>query len=244
VLGDERLASRYAERVTQLREAWQRNYADKALTTQTGCALAIEFDLVDDPQTFGDALAQRVADAGTHLSTGFLGTPLLLPALTRTNHLDVAYALLEQRTPPSWLYQVVAGATTIWERWDALRPDGSAPLDNLGGSGSSMVSFNHYAYGCVADFLHTTVAGLAPDPDDPGYHHVIVAPRPGGSLTSASAAIESRYGRTAVSWRIDGRELAVDVVVPPNAYATVTLPDRAPVDVATGDHRFTQAWAR
>ncbi len=244
VLGEDELAARYGERAAQLREAWQRNYADKARSTQTGCALAIEFALVDDVRSFGDALAARVRETDTHLSTGFLGTPLLLPALARTNHLDVAYALLEQRTPPSWLYQVLAGATTIWERWDALRPDGSVPMADLGGgTGSSMVSFNHYAYGCVAEFLHTTVAGLAPDPDDPGYHHVVVAPRPGGSLTSARAEIKSRFGRTAVSWTISNGELALDVVVPPNAYATVSLPDAAPTDVGTGEHRFTQAWA-
>jgi alpha-L-rhamnosidase len=267
-IGDDALASRYATRASELRAAWQRNYSDEALRTQTGCALAIGFSLVDEPDDYGEALAQLVRDADTHLATGFLGTPLLLPALARTGHLDVAYALLEQRTPPSWLYQVVAGATTIWERWDALRPDGSVPMDDLGtaeraeretanpsaggsggaapptsgSSGSSMVSFNHYAYGCVAEFLHTTVAGLAPDPDDPGYHHVIVAPRPGGSLTSARAAIDSRYGRTAVSWRVGDGALTVDVVVPPNAWATVTLPGTEPVDVATGEHRFTRAW--
>ena len=113
-------------------------------------------------------------------------------------------------------------------------------MDGLGGTtGSSMVSFNHYAYGCVADWLHTTVAGLAPDPDDPGYHHVIVAPRPGGSLTHAGAEINSRYGRTAVSWQRSNDQLTVDVVIPPNAWATVTLPGRDAVDVGSGEHRFS-----
>ena len=116
-------------------------------------------------------------------------------------HLDLAYEVLLQRTSPSWLYQVLAGATTIWERWEALRPDGSVPMEGLGtGSGGSMVSFNHYAYGAVADWLHTAVAGLRPDPDDPGYHHVLVEPRPGGPLTRASARLHTRYGPTSVAW--------------------------------------------
>ena len=113
-------------------------------------------------------MAKLVREAGDHLATGFLGTPLVLPALTATGHLDVAYDVLLQRTNPSWLYQVLAGATTIWERWDALRPDGSVDLDAMGGgSNDSMVSFNHYAYGAVAEWLHTTVAGIAPDADRP-----------------------------------------------------------------------------
>jgi alpha-L-rhamnosidase len=166
---------------------------------------------------------------------------LLLPALARTD-LDLAYEVLEQRTSPSWLYQVLAGATTIWERWDALRPDGSVPMGALEtGSGSSMVSYNHYAYGAVADWLHTTVAGLRPDPSDPGYHHVLVEPRPGGGLTSASARLNTRFGPVSVGWHLDGEHLEVDLELPPNTSGTVTLPGQPPEHVGSGSRRFSSS---
>jgi alpha-L-rhamnosidase len=113
-------------------------------------------------------------------------------------------------------------------------------MESLGtGSGSSMVSYNHYAYGAVADWLHGTLAGLRPDPEDPGYHHVLVEPRPGGGLTHASASLRGRFGETSVAWRLDdGGALSVEVVVPPNASATVSLAGREPVRVGSGRHAF------
>ena len=246
-LDDDNLAHRYAQRSELLTDAWWRNYAAEAVKTQTGCALAIEFDLApntQERQRVGDALAQLVRDADNHLATGFLGTPLLLPALTRTGHLDVAYDVLQQRTCPSWLYQVLAGATTIWERWDALRPDGSVPTDALGGGedeNGGMVSFNHYAYGAVADWLHCTVAGLAPDGREPGYRHVLVEPKPGGGLTHASASLQTHYGHTAVAWRIEDAQFLLDVEIPPNATATVTLPDGSSSEMGSGRRSFACA---
>ena len=241
ILGRE--AKAYRDRAAKIRDAWYRTYSDQALTTQTGCALAIEFDLVPEGEVdrFGDALVKLVREAGDHLATGFLGTPLLLPALTRTGHVDVAYDVLLQRTCPSWLYQVVAGATTIWERWDALREDGSVPTEGLGGVGRGMVSFNHYAYGAVAEWLRATVAGLALDPDEPGYRHIVVHPRPGGGLTHAAAQLLSRYGPVSVSWRIEGDTFALDVGVPPNATATVTLPDGTVTRLGSGRRSFACA---
>ena len=243
VVGDDATARWAAEHAAAVRSAWWEHYGSAAATTQTGAAMGIAFDLAPDASAragLGEALATLVGEAGDHLATGFLGTPLLLPALTATDHLDVAYDVLLQRTAPSWLYQVLAGATTIWERWDALRPDGTVVLDALGGgSNGSMVSFNHYAYGAVAEWLHTTVAGLRPDPADPGYHHVLVEPRPGGGLTHASASLDSPYGRTHVGWRLepDG-DLRVEIELPPNTSATVTLPGRAPVHLGSGHHNL------
>jgi alpha-L-rhamnosidase len=243
VVGDAELAAASEERAATVQSAWWAHYGDEATRTQTGAALAIAFDLAPDAEAraaLGEALALRVHEAGDHLSTGFLGTPVLLPALTATGHLDVAYDVLLQRTCPSWLYQVLAGATTIWERWDALRPDGSVPMESLDiGTGSSMVSFNHYAYGAVADWLHAAVAGLRPDPDDPGYHHVLVEPRPGGGLTSAAASLRTHYGDTSVAWRQDGDgSLRVEVVLPPNTSATVLLPGQPPRRIGSGRHEL------
>ena len=242
IIGDDAVARRYQDHAAAIRESWWRHYGEAAATTQTGCALAICFDLVPDDgklKRIGDALVKLIRDADNHLATGFLGTPILLPALVATGHVDVAYDVLLQTTSPSWLYQVKAGATTIWERWDALRPDGSVAMDSLGGPGRSMVSFNHYAYGSVGDWLHRVVAGLAPG--EPGYRHVVVHPRPGGGLTNASAALESRYGRIAVAWRIEDRTFALDVELPPNVTATVVLPDGMSTDVGSGAHAFSTA---
>jgi alpha-L-rhamnosidase len=108
-----------------------------------------------------------------------------------------------------------------------------------------MVSFNHYAYGAVAEWLHTTVAGLSPDPDDPGYHHVLVEPHPGGGLTHASATLATRYGRTSVAWRVDPTgELQVQVELPPNTSATVVLPGRPSVTLGSGHHELGAGYTR
>lgn len=122
------------------------------------------------------------------------------------------------------------GATTVWERWDSLLPDGSL---NPG----QMTSFNHYAFGAVADWLHRTVAGLAPA--EPGFRQILIAPRPGGGLTHARAAHVPPYGLAEVSWRVDDEGLEVDATVPPNTVATVSLPDGTlPFEVGPGEHRW------
>jgi alpha-L-rhamnosidase len=231
VLGDDG-ASTYASRANELSGAWWSRFGEAAVKTQTGCAMALQFSLAPESERerVGSRLAALVEETDNHLATGFLGTPLLCPALTATGRVDLAYKVLLQDTPPSWLFQVKSGATTIWERWDCTRPDVDL----------SMVSFNHYAYGAIADWLHRTVAGLAPDAEDPGFHHVLVAPKPGGGFTSASASLQSRHGLTSVAWELgDDASFALDVVIPPNASATVTLPDGSePVRVGSGTHSF------
>ena len=169
---------------------------------------------------------------GYRIGTGFLGTPLITDALTNAGAISSAYELPLQRKCPSWLYPVTMGATTIWERWDSLLPDGTV---NPG----EMTSFNHYAFGAVADWLHRTVAGLAPA--DPGYRRIVVRPRPGGGLTHASAAHDSPYGRIQVAWQLVGDRIEVDVTVPPGVTALVQLPTATftPVEVGAGQHHFT-----
>ena len=203
--------------------------------TQTAYALAIAFELLDDPaliQVAGDRLAELVAAAGNRISTGFVGTPLVSHALTTTGHVDRAYDLLLERECPSWLYQVTMGATTVWERWDAMLPDGTV-------NSGQMTSFNHYALGAVADWLHRVVAGLAPAA--PGYRRIRFAPRPGGGLTSASATHETPYGTASIAWRLELDELIVAVVVPTGTSAVVDLPGRDPVEVGSGAHEFRSA---
>jgi alpha-L-rhamnosidase len=204
-----------------------------AFPSQTAYALALEFDLLTPEQRehAGALLAEQVLKDGFHIASGFLGTPLVTDALTNAGELATAYELLLQRENPSWLYPVTMGATTIWERWDSMLPDGSI---NPG----DMTSFNHYAFGAVADWLHRTVAGLAPAA--PGYRRARIAPRPGPGLTSAAATHETPYGTAEVSWTLTGgTRFALDVTVPPNTTAEVHLPDgSAPVEVGSGRHSF------
>ncbi|BDV31797.1 glycoside hydrolase family 78 protein [Microbacterium terricola] len=200
----------------------------------TAYALAIVFGLLDpaEVQTAGDRLAELVRAAGHRIATGFAGTPFVGDALASSGHLDDAYALLLQREAPSWLYAVTMGATTIWERWDSMLPDGSI---NPG----EMTSFNHYAFGAVADWMHRVIGGIAPL--EPGYRRILVAPRPGGGLTWADASLDTERGRVAVSWRIDGDRLVTDVEVPASAEAVVRLPGRPEERVGGGSHRFESA---
>jgi len=202
---------------------------------QTVYALAIAFGLLDEPvrQKAGDRLAALVAGSGYRISTGFAGTPYVTDALTLTGHLDDAYRLLLQQECPSWLYSVTMGATTVWERWDAMLPDGSI---NPG----QMTSFNHYALGAVADWMHRVIGGIAPG--EPGYRTVRVAPRPGGGLTWARTSLDTRPGRVVVEWRLgeDGG-LDVDVTVPAGVTAEIDLPDGRRQRVTGGRHRLTNA---
>ncbi|GAA2853286.1 alpha-L-rhamnosidase [Actinoplanes cyaneus] len=202
-----------------------------ASDTQTAYALALCFDLLLPGQRAhaGERLAQLVREAEFRIGTGFAGTPLILDALTATGHLEEAYRLLLSTDCPSWLYPVTMGATTIWERWDSMLPDGTI---NPG----DMTSFNHYALGAVADWLHRTVAGLAPAAA--GYRSLRIAPQPGGGLTRASAWHLTPYGKASVTWRREGATLHVEVTVPPGCDADVALPGQTSVTVGSGEHTF------
>ena len=150
-------------------------------------ALALVFGLLDEDtaQLAGKRLAELVAESGYRIQTGFAGTPYVLDALSATGHLDEAYRLLLQRECPSWLYTVSMGATTIWERWDSMLPDGTI---NPG----EMTSFNHYALGAVADWMHRYIGGIAPL--EPGYSRVLIAPQPGGDIRWARSSLETSTG--------------------------------------------------
>nr|WP_232794310.1 alpha-L-rhamnosidase C-terminal domain-containing protein [Pseudofrankia saprophytica] len=203
--------------------------------TVTAYALAICFDILapgQEPRA-GARLAALVAKADHTITTGFAGTPFVTHALTRTGHLDTAYRLLLQTACPSFLYPVTQGATTIWERWDAIRPD-----DTL--NDTDMTSLNHYALGAIAGWLHRVVGGL--EPIQPGYSRMRIAPGPGGGLTHATVTHDTPYGRVRMGWRHgpDGR-MTVEVTVPAGTTAQVVLPrhpEDLTVDIEAGDHRW------
>ncbi|CAH0220035.1 hypothetical protein SRABI76_02482 [Microbacterium oxydans] len=235
LLGHDDDAARYAALAERTRAAFVAEYITPSgrmmSDAVTAYALALEFDLAtDEPQrqALGDRLAALVREGGYRIATGFVGTPLVADALTNAGHLDAAERLLLQTECPSWLYPVTQGATTVWERWDSLLPDGSV---NPG----EMTSFNHYALGAVADWLHRTVAGLAPAAA--GYRRLRIAPRPLTALSHASARHETPYGTASVSWRRDGGEIVVSAVVPPNTTAEVSVPG-APEHVGAGTHEW------
>ena len=237
VLGDDAAADHYGALAREARAA----FADAFVTpagnvlsdAPTVYALAIEWALLpteEQREHAGRRLADLVRASGFRISTGFVGTPLITDALTSVGAVDVAYRLLFQRHCPSWLYPVTMGATTVWERWDSMLPDGRI-------NPSGMTSFNHYALGAVADWLHRTVAGLAPA--GPGYRELLVHPRPGRELTNAMARHETPYGEAAVSWHRTGGRLRLAVRVPVGSRAAVYVPGESePVRVGHGDHEW------
>ena len=234
LLGRSADARHFAGLANRTRTAFNLHYVDDdgaiSSDAQTVYALAIVFGLLDEDtaRLAGKRLAELVVASDHRIQTGFAGTPYILDALTTTGHLDEAYRLLLQREVPSWLYPVTMGATTIWERWDSMLPDGSI---NPG----KMTSFNHYALGAVADWMHRVIGGIAPL--EPGYATVLVAPQPGGDIRWARASLETRHGTIGVSWSVEGaEELRLDVSVPDGVTALVRRPGHPDQGLGGGQH--------
>lgn len=237
LLADSDAEARYARLADRAAERFRIEYVTPsgraAFLSQTAYALGLSFGLLLPTQVerAGELLAAQVAADGYRIGSGFLGTPLVCDALADQGHGATAWELLLQTESPSWLYAVTMGATTIWERWNSMLPDGDI---NPG----DMTSFNHYAFGAVADFLHRRVAGLAPAA--PGYRHLRIAPLPDARLTWAKATHETPYGFASVSWTLGGDAFSLEAVVPPSTRADIRLPDgSAPVTVGSGVHRFS-----
>jgi len=195
ILGKQEDAARYAELFEKIKAAFRKEFVTDTgrvgENTQTAYALALQFDLL--PENLRPAAAERlVRDVRErkHLTTGFVGTPYLCHVLSRFGYLGEAYMLLNRDQYPSWLYPVKQGATTIWERWDGQKPDGTF-------QDKGMNSFNHYAYGAIGEWMYRVMAGIEIDPAEPGYKHILIQPQPGGGLTYAKASFDSMYGRVA-----------------------------------------------
>lgn len=228
LVGDPDHGAFYDRLADDVADATWARWGMEAVTTQTGAALALEHGIAPEAvrAEVAAALADDVRRSQGRIATGFLGTPLVLHALSRSGHLTEAYRMLLRRQAPSWLYQVDQGATTVWERWDALLPDGSIHTGDMSDTreGDSMLSFNHYAYGAVVDWVYRNVAGLAPDIADPGYRTIHVAPRPARSLTRARAHIDAPYGRVAIAWELTDDGFVADLTVPFGSRAVLDLP--------------------
>jgi alpha-L-rhamnosidase len=236
VLGRGPDAARYADLAARVRAAWQAEFlgpdGEVRAATQAKIVRALAFRLLPDQLRARAAarLVQLIRDAGTHLGTGFLATPDLLPALADAGQAGLAYELLLQDTPPSWLAMIARGATTVWERWEGIDADG-VPHESL----------NHYSKGAVVSFLHRYTAGIRLG--EPGYRTFRIEPVPGGGLTAAAAAHESPYGRIESSWTEERGLLRLDVTVPPGTTAEVALPGCPARRAGPGRHSF-QASAR
>ena len=200
--------SKYETLYNQIVAAFRKEYPE--YLTQTECAVAIHFHLAEDPQKTADQLAKLVEDCGMHLMTGFVGTPYLLHALSRYGHADIAYSLLLRKEYPSWLYAVTKGATTIWEHWDGLKEDGSF-------WSAEMNSFNHYAYGSVADWVYGVAAGITPVETAPGYQKVRIAPVPDSRLEWLSASVDTRNGRIQSQWKQQDGGFRYEITTPVEA---------------------------
>jgi alpha-L-rhamnosidase len=240
VLGNTDDSARFNALADEIRDAFRRRYVagPGRLTSDaaTAYALAIAFDLLPSEAVVaaGARLDELVAAEGDRIATGFVGTPVILHALAATGHIDRAYALLMQAECPSWLYMVDQGATTIWERWDSMLPDGTV---NPGG----MTSFNHYALGAVADWLHSAVAGLSQA--SPVGDELSVRPRPGGGLSWAAAWLDTAFGRASVRWdRVDD-VVVVQVDVPAGSRAHVDLGAGHVSVLGSGHHELRAPWS-
>jgi hypothetical protein len=231
-IGEDADATAYAALSADIRSAFTAAYvADDGTVSgnsQTGYAMALGMDLVPAERrgAVAEKFVAKLAASGHALTTGFLGTPWLLPALSGSGHLDEAYRLLLREEYPSWGYEVAMGATTMWERWNSINPDGSF-------GDPAMNSFNHYAYGAVGTWMYENIGGIAPL--SAGYAKSRIAPRVGGGLTSGVGSFDSAYGTIASSWRAARSGFRLSVDIPVNTTAQVEIPARAAEAVTEGD---------
>jgi len=240
VLGKKEEAAQYSELLQKIKAAFLKEYVTPGgqlvSATQTAYVLTLQFDMLPEPlrQQMATRLVENIKSYNNHLTTGFLGTPYLCHVLTRFGYTDVAYALLLQETYPSWLYPVKMGATTIWERWDGLKPDKSFQTPGMN-------SFNHYAYGAIGDWMYRAIAGIDTDESGPGYKQIKIKPHLGGNLTFTRAELQTYYGKVASHWKIENSALQLEVEIPANTKATVYIPAAAVESVKESGHSLSSA---
>ena len=203
VLGED--MAEYEALYKNIKEAFCEKYNN--FNTQTECVLALHFDLTKDKAGTAEKLAKLVEENGCRLTTGFLGTPYLLYALSDNGYTDLAYSLLLQEAYPSWLYTVKMGATTMWEHWDGINDRGEM-------WSSDMNSYNHYAYGAVADWIYSVAAGIKPDETAVGFEKVVIEPKPDKRLGWLKTRLETKHGTVKVQWRYEGEKVVYNIETP------------------------------
>ena len=203
--------------------------------TQTALVLILSFGLCeeDEKPAIAAKLCEMIKANGNRMTTGFLGTPHILHALSDNGYTDLAYELLFQEENPSWLYSVCHGATTMWEHWNSIKEDGSF-------WSTDMNSFNHYAYGAVYDWIFAVSSGIKTVESAPGYKRILFAPHPDKRLGFADASIESRSGKGRSSWYYKGDTVYYEFEVPAGSTAEIILPSGYKTEVGEGTYHFAE----
>jgi len=238
VLGKQDDVAKYSALLKNVKDAFMKEYmtANGRLvsSTQTAYVLALNFDMLPENLRAyaAEKLVENIKSYGNHLTTGFLGTPYLCHVLTRFGYDDVAYTLLLQETYPSWLYPVKMGATTIWERWDGIKPDGTFQTPGMN-------SFNHYAYGAIGDWMYRIVTGIDTEEASPGYKSIIIKPHLDNRLTHASSEYKTSYGLIKSAWKTTDQAITLEVEVPANTKATIYIPASSAEAVSEGGKAIT-----
>ena len=240
ILGYDEDADEYEKLYRHVRHAFREEFVTPngrlACPTQTAQVLGLHFDLLDKPsrKRAAKTLKALLDENKGHLTTGFVGTPYICHALSDNGLHEAACELALKQDYPSWLYPITRGATTMWEHWDCIKPDGSfwSPAMN---------SFNHYAYGSIGDWLYRDILGIAPDPSSPGFKNAIINPLPCEGFSEASGALMTLYGEICVSWKLADGRFTMDLAIPENTTATVMLPCATKRGVSEGGKPLSDA---
>ncbi|SMC80255.1 alpha-L-rhamnosidase [Cellulophaga tyrosinoxydans] len=239
VLGKKEEQAKYHTLYKTIAKAFENEFFDengkiKGVTeTQTSYLLALAFDLLPESkqQIAKSNLLEKIKEADNHLRTGFLGTPLLSQVLDEMGEIDLMYKLLFNETYPSWFYSINQGATTIWERWNSYsKTEGFNP--------QNMNSLNHYAYGAIGEWMYERVAGIAPL--EAGYKKIRISPIPNEKLTSASAILNTPYGKVSSSWKLENNTFQLETTIPPNTTATIIIPANVKEELRLNGETFKQ----
>jgi len=238
IVGESAVANQYGELAENIRQAFIAEFFTAtgrlAVETQTACAVVTYLGLIPDgAQTrVSNLLRKKVVEAGICLDTGFVGTPWLMQMLTKCGSVDLAYGLLLREGYPGWLYEVNQGATTIWERWNSIEPDGSMNRDGMN-------SFNHYSYGSVAAWMYRTMGGIAPTTDAPGFRCIDCAPIPDRRIRWSKVRLMTGSGLCSVAWEWKDSTVCMDITVPFGCVMRLQLPDGGAVQrLESGDYHF------
>jgi len=227
---------KYCIQYKKIKQAYNATYISDtggiASETQTGCILSLYFDLAEEKRRpiLQKALQANIENHENHLTTGFVGTPYLCHVLSEIGLYELAGTIFLKEDYPSWLYAVKKGATTVWERWDSIMPNGDF-------NPSGMNSLNHYAYGCIGDWMYRKLAGI--NQLEPGYRKILIRPQIIKGITSVESVFKSVYGTIKSAWSYANKMVKIDIEIPANTTAIIYIPGQAnPVEVGSGCYHF------